>query len=174
MRGRKTLQVSLYLFATYCFFNLLLTAKAILGVKEISSALDLLNLDYLFIVRFVKVFIDFKYSVPMLLWQWFNLLSIGTVLFLGIMFFIVLPEIQRKFKWYLLLIPLQFVLILGGVGWSLNSYNINASLQLIQILGTLIFIVSGLGLLSSLMVILGILSEFIDVSVTIDYNDHKE
>lgn len=173
MISRRNLILCFYIFIFSCFFNLALTGKALLGVNTIEDALNLLKMDQLFVVRFIKIFIDYKHSLPKLVIQLLGLIPLGTLLFSGLMGVYVLPYIKRKYALYITLIPFIFVMILVVVGVSLNSIDVKAALTYVRMLSYITLILSIGGLLMSLMIFITYSGQWIDVESDIDYNKEE-
>lgn len=174
MTLRKKLMLLMYVFVAFWFYNFALTGSALIHVKGIGDALDLLKMDQLAIVRFFKVVIDYQHSIPKLILHLLRLIPVGSLLFVMLWLKEGLPYMKKRYCSFFLLVPVLFVLISVVVALSLNGIDINVVLLSVNILGYITFILASAGLLGCVVLILLFMSHLIDVEVAFDYNEVKE
>ena len=174
MKSRRLLIVLTYLFIGACFFEFVMTSKVIMSVNSLDDALSVLGMKHLFIVRFFGVVMDYSYSIPKMIINLLRLVPVGTFLFAFLMMVQVLPYLKHRYTAYILLLPIQFILILVVVGVSLQSMDVNGALQRVKILGNITFITSIIGMLTSLIIIICFGCDLIDVENSIAYNKQEE
>lgn len=174
MKTRRLLIILTYVFIGACFFEFVVTSRAIMNVESLDDALSLLGMNHLFIVRFFGVVMDYSNSIPKMILNLVRLVPVGTFLFLVLIAIKVLPYLKARYSSYMLLIPIQFLLIIAVVAFSLQSMDVKGSLERVKLLGNITFITSIIGMLTSLIIIICFGCDLIDVEDTIAYNENEE
>lgn len=174
MKERRFLILLMYVAVAIAFFDIIQTSKALMGVTDLQDALNLMQMKHLFMVSIVAVISDYAHSIPQLIGQLLSLFPI-VLLILGFYWiFEIMPYLKKRYSFFILAIPIQYLLIGLFVGVSLASGDVKGSIQSVNLLGKITFITSIIGLLTSMIVIICYKSHLIDVESLIAYNRTKE